>query len=941
MHVLAKLVVVFAVVAAVESAATVRFVNMVPAKRAFTALRQVGAIASFNRDVPGSNPLTAGSTWLQNQWARFPNQHKSRVNTLYADRVGLEYFPTGLDGSVGLQESTVVWTENFASMQKIQALYNTALQTDNNGRHLAPFYYEHALPPLRGYHAFLDAAGDEAAATDRLSNSFDTTTGNEGLPDSNNAGGENGNCGAQPASFDCYEHSALKADGIAGTLSFAAGTYQLQAYGSVGATSALTAGSVHRAQTRSEFSGSQTSFTFEDGKFYTIVAVGSWATGTTTAALNASPVKLVLLEESTAPTTFGKAAIRFFNGLSTHQSASVDIHKEEVGGSIPLVTKLQYATQSQYIDVAPGSPVFPIAQNQDGILSTLANSLAVTAKLPAGARVTSFCGVTDQENKIVFCRMIPTRVVAYVRLVLDTANLPVTVAGKFGPQKLGETSISVWQSIDYALPETSADQFALQPSNLHEVIPATLPGTVTGYGEAHIPLFIMDSANSPTIGFSCYNDQVAAGVWTDARVSLGCSNTISTYSTLNANRYFGTQQGAVADASVAATGSLMSLSTFKFSARFKRVNLYVKTDGMATLAIRQVTAETGAATFAKMAPDQYGDNLNWAQSGAARVVSDDIVVNPHFGFIDVDGISNAGAFVDRFMEPGEYYSMYIKACDRKFQAPGRLNNIQITCPYLDMSIANAIDGLPTLMPAPGALLAGWSRDQSVPETSAAPSTGNAKIQITPFDAQDFQGTITFTASSTALSSSGYERTITLPAHDKHYNDGVGINNAAGRMTGYTDSGRNTIPDKRQGAQSVVDCTDCAPEQSKDRQAMDVILPDMNTWESIPAGTYSFTFASALPAPAVVADSCVQYIPSSTTVTFEAGERYTLYVLNEYACSIETQPETSKLTFVAAKTRPIHMQPKKVTPSGFSSASSQSSTLALLIAAVVAVLALVC
>jgi hypothetical protein len=851
--------------------------------------------------------------------------------------VGLEYFPDPTAFDSGATSPTIVWTENMASLLKMSAMTSSSNPNSGpEGQHVAPFYWRNAIPPLRAYHTWMDSTGTETVVHDRISNSFSSTSGSTGKAATVDSQ-EDGNCAANPASYDCYEQSALKADGIAGFLSFAPGKYQVSAYGIRG--DLTNNGGVHKATSQTSFANAKQTIELADNKQYTIVAIGRWnvTNGVDPAT---SPIFLDIFEEQTNPVAFGKAEIRFYHGLNTQTNSDGSVKALKFGSRLDstatteIVSNLVYRSVSSYVVIEPGLRTFPITSG--ATTDQVATGASVTAKIPAGTRATSFCG-SHHINGQPFCRMIPTRIVAYVRLVLDTANLDLLVPGRFGPQKLGETSLSVWQSYDYALPEFSAEHYSVTPRNMEQVIPATAPGSVSGYGEVNVPMFIMDSATAPRIGWSCFDGR--SSTVADASLSLGCSNTVNSVATADATTQFGFQSGSVHGAT-AAVPKTSRLSTSKFSARFKRVNLYVKTDGMATLALRQISDSnvpgTQLGTGFGSSTDSSTDNYKFDSTKVNPGSSTSIQSNPHFGFIDVDGVANAGAFVDRSVEPGEYYSMYVKACDREFMAPG--TTIPMPCPFLNFKDnVNPTGHIPTqASPAPGALLAGWSRDQAVSDTFEVKSAGTSMIQVTPIDDQNFQGTLTFSTPG----SNGGAKVITLGASTKVYTDGKGLVGGTVTLAGYTDSGRNTVPGQN--------------------EHLDVILPPPNAWVDVSAGTYTYEYVSANAANTFspAAQKCsVSWPDSSGTVTFEAGKRYTIYVLNEYSCSIQNAA-TTKLKLVIAETRAAVGSSTSSTRSlrsessvesstfhkvdvrGSSAASTVSASLAVLLAALLAVFALV-
>jgi hypothetical protein len=546
MSAIRSLVVIALIACCCDAAVLLRFVNMVPQR---------------------TNAGLNGQALSEGAW-----QQDTRV-----DRVGLQYFPT----NTGKQ---VVWTESSTATNAAK------FGTSGGETNVAPFSWTFAMPPIRGAHTVSDPAPTATVVvTDRI-----TMLSSE----------------PSTSFLDTLSQDGLKADGISGYLSFAAGTYKMSAYGVIGGT-VLDAAAANNPATRPSFDlGVATDFSFEDGKVYTLVAIGDAQFGATVAGTS-NTVQLVKFEESIASTTFAKAAIRFFNGASKFPSLNFALT-----GTSVAVSGVAYAAVSDYVDVVATKSVhISIASAATPTKDEAA--VATTTDFRAGSRVTLFCGFNNALETTPSCRQIPSRVVAYVRLVNDASNSNV-VQGGFSGQTFAQTKLNLWASFEYPRPEQTAQWskdlgetmntgHPLTTRGLYPVIVNVKGNTVTGYGEVFVPLYIMDFAVRRVVGSS--------GA-TAATVPLFPGNIVDP----------------------AASGRLES---FLYSPIYKRVSFIVKTESFATL--------VGAATT-------NAADVGFAYAGA--VPSGSTLTAQHIGYFQGSEATLASTpLTDLYMEPGEFYTV--------------------------------------------------------------------------------------------------------------------------------------------------------------------------------------------------------------------------------------------------------------------------------------------
>lgn len=674
---ISKVLLFVALMAMTEGAVLVRFINTVPTRTSYPSV-------TLNWVAPAvttaQNPAAATYSRLTGN-GRALGLPKA---TGAIDRVGLYYYA---DTGNSVSTPTIVWTQ--------------LVEVADVGTTNAPYAWYHAMPPLRGYHA-VRAANLEAASIDR--------------PLSASAAADNG--GILPNQWDVYEQTRLKADGVGLYLSFAAGTYRFQAYTvmsdltSIGAGNTEEVAQAHNNPART-FTTSASTFTFEDNKVYTIIAYGTAQYGATV-PLTGATVRLTSIEESVASTTFGKAALRFFHAIQTESTNVIDVYTgSNYASTGRILQNVAFGTVSSYVDVNPGLSVeFPLAVPGANI-RPVASGITVTRDVRAGLRATVICAVSDESVSNIFCRAIPSRAVAYVRLVNDCAGQNGLVAGRFGAQRLAETSLTLWASYEVPRPEQVYEMSQVVGNSvwtnhpattegLYPVVKNVVPNSVSGYGEVFVPLFIMDYAVRFVIGAN-HADRAAVDL-------IGANGGSSTMF-------------------IAAAGPQ---TWYWFAPMLKRVHFVLKTDGMATLTGRTDNLRNA---FPFVDALQVGKN------------------NPTFTGLDVQTTTpNRALTLDEYIEPGQYYTIFASASNTALNDAGAATiNFQATTPNvyqdagavelrirLDRTVAKVAEGVAsgrgilTLVPFASDILAGGAAiNQAFNAAPFAFSLTQGTTQISP------------------------------------------------------------------------------------------------------------------------------------------------------------------------------------------------------------------
>jgi len=497
------------------------------------------------------------------------------------DRVGLAYVNDAL--------TSYVWTEFMSPI-------TTAAKSLTEGKDASTGYaYTQAMPPLRQYQKYTTGA-----AVDRVAIYLNSQLGlNSGLAAA--AYVEN------PATYDNYAQDKLKADGISGYLSFAAGTYRFQPYAvrgtSDGSNKAFTNLVLQQPQ-------AQTSVTFQDGRVYTVVILGDakWAV-TQPSNYYGADFSIKVLEESTDPTTFGKAALRWFHAIKPNRAESMTVYQGEVADNKVVAQTIAYGSVSSYVDVSPATAqLFSVSVPTAGLIApTSSDRSEVTHDVRAGLRATIICASHSDASPNPFCRMIPSRVVAYVRLINDLAGFTASTIGTVGSSSFNKVKLNVFASSEMPAPYQAVESSqagAIQtlvnhPLNVHglyKVLSDVSAGSVTGYAEVFVPLAIMDFAIR----------------WTVVRASplATTANDVAAAAT-------GTGRTALPANVVVAAAEASPLQWFLGGAYQKRVNFLIRTDGGATISGRYVNN-------ANQNTRDVTANTQWLQATA----STDVYVEP-------------------------------------------------------------------------------------------------------------------------------------------------------------------------------------------------------------------------------------------------------------------------------------------------------------------------
>jgi hypothetical protein len=536
------LVVLLLVLATTDAAVLVRFINTIPTRFA--------ASASLST-VPGAAPQTG------NYFRTVPTDQHQTI-----DRVGLTYQFD--DGTTTSYSPTIVWTE---------------LRPETTLAVNYPWIF--AMPPLRAYHTRLTATA-ETAATDSIVQ-FTAT---------NNIGG------VDPSCDDANNQAQLKADGVGLYLTFAAGTYKLGLYGSRGA--ALLTGNTDYTK----FDMGDDRFTFVDGGVYTLIATGNakFITGPSgapgTGAYNAvAEVRLLNFKENVSSTKFGMASIRFIHAIQSQAANTVVITDKLTNVALPA---LAYNSASEYMDVLPQTShafdMFASNNLNTALIPSTENPSAGTFDIRQGVRATVICANTASDTAVVFCRMIPSRVVAYVRLINDNVGNTRAVQGPLGSTRISDVKLTLWASYGIPRPALLAEQsqffgpscvkatdIPLEQKGLYPVVVDVAAGEVSDYGEVHVPVFIMDFAVRPIIReLDCRG------------LPLGATTTFYTFPFSSAAGSTATTGGN--SDSPQPTAGYASLGWFDLAPVFKRVSFVLKTDGFSTLSVATAAFPVGGVT---------------------------------------------------------------------------------------------------------------------------------------------------------------------------------------------------------------------------------------------------------------------------------------------------------------------------------------------------------
>jgi len=826
-----KLIFVASLLALADGAALVRFINTVPTRTSNPSVNAAGTADSTTGRLTGKPLSLAAAT-------DFPSYN------LISDRVGLNYYASS---STGYLAPTVVWT--------------TLLESFEVGANTAPFYWYHAMPALRAYHAL--AATDAATETVAIDKPLGT------LVAADNFIGVAAN--SKPVDqFDLYDQTRLRADGVGLYLSFAPGQYRLEAYGVISDATTAAAGGAAPAtapaftQTPNKFTTSTSTFTFAHNKVYTLIAYGDAAFGATVAYTGAN-VKLTLLEESVASTTFGKAALRFFHGIQNEAANSIDIYNGDIFvANQKIVSGIAFGTVSSYVDVAPSTSVELQVGVPGSAVRAVATGNSVKREVRAGSRLTVICAANDATTKTAFCRGIPSRVVSYVRLVNDVASQNSVVQGKFFPQKLSTTPISLWASYEIPRADQVYEQsqvignsvFTNHPATtegLYPVLSNVAAGKVSGYGEVFIPLPIMDFAIRWTIIATLdYADTITAS--TDGKTAA-----------------------AKAVGGSPANPITLPLTQFWFAPVHKRVHFLLKTDGGATL--------TGTSHDLRVA---HPFVFPTTAARGFKAATDSKTQTPA-----------ASLTVDEYLEPGQYYTIFVYPAKQYSNTASAATNIN--------RYKNTLTTPVTAYQEPAIIRIAIRLDHTMATVATASTTGltapitsgKGLLSFVPFfhkevytpAARRSPNDITLRAEGVAITKQDW--TTGAVSFKQGTTEVLGY--AAASMATY---GLNrafvmrSVAGNIVGADAADTTNDPATLAATDVAAQTTAASNGDAaYFALTAGSYTLT---ATPVTA----SCYASIPSGT-ITVSDQSVTDIFVLNAYGCLEATGTDTTLLSLVPA------------------------------------------
>jgi len=829
-----KLIFVASLLALADGAALVRFINTVPTRTSNPSVNAASKTTTVTGRLVGLPVIPAAA---DNGLADLPSYNA------ISDRVGLHYYPTTTS------TPSVVWT--------------TLLEANEVGTNTAPFYWYHAMPALRGYHALAAAVANVATETAATDKPLGTLVAAENVV--TNA--------AQPIDqFDLYDQSRLRADGVGLYLSFAPGQYRFEAYGVISDATTVKGGVLADAdladqtkgplftQTPNKFTTSSTTFTFEDNKVYTLIAYGNAAFDATVPYTGAN-VKLTLLTEDISATTFGKASLRFFHGIQSEAANNIDIYQ----GDIIIVNKkiasgIAFGSVSSYVDVAPSAEVELQVGVPGSAVRAVATGTAVKREVRAGSRLTVICAINDLTTKTVFCRGVPSRVVAYVRLLNDLSAQKSIVQGKFFPQKLSDTPISLWASSEVPRGDQVYEQsqvignsvftnHPLTTEGLYPVINNVAAGTVSGYGEVFVPLPIMDFA---------------------IRWVVTAAFDYAFTSTYSKAAFADRTLAAVAGGKSPANPILLAETHYWFSPVLKRVNFLVKTNGGSTLT-GMWSSRRGIHPF--VLPTTATRGFLAGTTGAA---GDSKTLTPAFS-----------TTVDEYVEPGQYYTIFVYPA----KSYGSAEAAKATRFEKDLS------GAVTAYEDAAILRIAIRLDHTMATTAtastlgiAAPITsGKGLVSFVPFFQRESGGTPTITQQAFTGAASFKQGTTevlavsaTTMAATYGLNRAFVMRNAEGALDVATVA-----------ATSNVGATLSATASGGVDAQLTAAANGDAAYFSLNVGTSTLTYTLA-------ASTCYSTIPSGQSITVTDQSVTDIFVLNAYGClEASTSGDTSVLTLLSA------------------------------------------
>jgi len=818
-----KLIFVASLLALADGAALVRFINTVPTRTSNPSVNAAGTAASVTGRLTGKPVSSPGAAVAAPSY------------NLISDRIGLHYYPSATSSP------SVVWT--------------TLLEANEVETTSAPYYWYHAMPALRGYHGVATgaAAATETAAVDKPLGTLVKDDNFIGTSAATTPAGKQ-----EPNLWDIYDQTRLRADGVGLYLSFAPGQYRFEAYGVI--STLATAGGAGPAATApvfnqipNKFTSSANTFTFEENKVYTLIAYGNAAFDATLPYTGAD-VKLTLLTEDITTTTFGKASLRFFHGIQRESANAIDIYQGDIDTvGKKIVSSISFGSVSSYIDVAPANELeLPVGVPGTNV-RPVATGIPVKREVRPGSRLTVICAHNNLDtdtttNNPVFCRGIPSRAVAYVRLVNDVTSQKSVVQGKFFPQKLSETPLTLWASYEVPRTELVTEQsqviansvFTNHPATtegLYPVVSNVAAGKVSGYGEVFVPIPIMDFAIRWIIG--AMHDIAftsASGVVTNKVIGGSSANP------------FGD-----------ASATLVPKTHFWLAPVLKRVHFVLKTDGGATL-----TGLSGDKRI--LSPFVFPSTATRGFEAPAAFV-DPLTPATYKSIIPAFSLT-----VDEYIEPGQYYTI--------FAYPAKQYSNTANAATMVNRFKNTLTTV-TAYQDPAILRVAIRLDHTMASTGIQTAISSAKglVAFVPFfhrevydgaavtvTKQDFStGAVSFKQGSTEV--------LAITAANMAATYGKNLAVVMRSVVG------NTLAD---GVDSA--------DGSGTLAATDALTVNGDTaYSAVSVGTSTLSYTLA-------GSNCYTTVPSGQSITIASQTITDLFVLNAYGC-LEAGSDTSLLSLV--------------------------------------------
>lgn len=522
-------------------------------------------------------------------------------------------------------------------------------------------------------------------------------------------------------------------------------------------------------------------------------------------------------------------------------------------------------------------------------------------------------------------------------------------------------------------------------AGLYKVVWDVSPGTVSGYGTVHVPVFSMDFAVTTRMTPSCtdevYFQNTNRGTLRSAAGGL-CLNRANG---LLRKTGFRIDHADSWNERVRA-GNSDTLAWHENAPIFKRVNMVVKTDGLATI--------SNDCNDNYINANAFGQGTGEMSTGAAP--------RTQFSF---GGLGTA-VLTDIYMEPGEMYSVIVMPQEAR-TGFGHCSGAD----FINSAAANTgntrdsdtVD--PSIQTGKNFRFA-ISRDVSRTELTQGGSSTQAFLTFASLgdrknwaeldmpnkptdvgssgvgrgansaparaagkprpDQQDFQGTVIFQHPASAN-----QETFTIKAHATSFRELI----PRWRLSTYPATTSQVSPFPRgvsdwDGLDSTetrvqanlchkdgdATCRTTAPAGMTTAQ-VGFAMPDTPQTMLLLAGQYDMTHTpdvnnanqlhSSIPTPNM--DSCFNSIPPAQGLTLEAGKRYHYYVMNQFGCvrrpngDLRSSAFTGALQGVLVEVQPFTIDGRDPFSGAVleeSAASTLVASSSLLLAALVAILALV-